>query len=341
MRLSLSETEYATMRDRTRRTDAILADLAALPGVQSIAISTTNPRLSSWNADVLAEGATGAPALTQFVSITPDFFRALRLPLLEGRTFSARDRADAAPVVIVSHSLAQRLWPGQPAVGKRLLLGGPGAPPRTVVGVASDAQYADEPYRAAVYAPYNQLAAAVIAREFHLLVRTTGDPLALARPLQQQIWKQDRNLPIFGVALLRDVVSDEFVLERTGAAIGGALASFGALLAVLGIFGILSYTVTQARFDWGVRLALGASPAGVLATLMRQGTLLVAGGAVLGALGGVLLTGVLQRTLSGLQPMPAIQLLLLPLGLVLLGATACFLPARRAARIPPVILLKE
>jgi ABC-type antimicrobial peptide transport system permease subunit len=192
-----------------------------------------------------------------------------------------------------------------------------------------------------VYIPISQLASPVVAREFHVMVRTSGDPLMLARPLQQAIWKHDRNLPIFGVAPLADVQSSEFVLERTGAALGTAFATFGALLSVFGILGILSYTVTQARFDWGVRLALGAAPLDVLNTLMLRGLVLVGAGAVIGVLGGTLLTGVLRQLLTGIEPLSVLQMVLLPTTLVVLGAAACFIPARRASRIAPLILLRE
>jgi putative ABC transport system permease protein len=274
-------------------------------------------------------------------AVTPGYFAAVGTPLLGGRDFTDADRADTEDVAIINQSAAAYWWPGQGALGKRFKFGGSDsqAPWNRVVGVVADARRTaqDQAARPSAYFPHRQFAQPSML----LVVRATGDPLRLAGAVRAAVRELDPDQPVARLASLDAMLRERLARQRLTTLLASLFAGLALLLAVVGVYGVLSYTVAQSTREIGVRMALGAAVGGVVAmVLKRVGRLLVAGLAV-GVAGALLasrvLTGMLYRV-SALDPLvfAAVPLLLAAVALV-----ASWLPARRAARVDPAVALRS
>ena len=351
LRLALPERRYP---DAAGAADAssslfyrqVTERLAGLPGVDGVTAASALPRLRVQPTAPFTiegqDGRTGSGGVDRqpeeiALSVLPSYFEVLRIPRLAGRGFTAADRPGGAPVALVSQAFAQRYFPGQDALGRRLTVQGRS---REIVGVVADVVQSRIPGREGaapmLYLPQSQTG----ARDLYLLLRTAASPEGLAGPLRAEVNRLDPALPVAQLATLHQRIREELVGPRV---IAGVLAGFGAvalLLAGLGLYGVISYAVSQQTHEIGVRLAIGAQRRTVLGEVARQGALLTAGGLLLGiplvylAIKGIsaALAGVV---LYGLTTVPAIALLL---GGVAALATA--LPARRAAALDPAIALR-
>jgi putative ABC transport system permease protein len=285
--------------------------------------------------------------------VAPDYFRTLGMPLLRGRDFTSRDSAEAPRVVIVNDTLARRFWPDTEPVGKRLYLPRFVAPPPSikssnltiegedaleVIGVAKTGKYvalSEEP-RPMMYWPLAQSYGPGVA----LHVRAAGDPRALTPALRDAIRSLDPFLPVFHVRTLEEQRSGSLFLQRMAASMLGAFGGLGLLLAALGIYGVMAYSVSRRTREIGIRMALGARVADVLRLVLREGSRLVILGLVLGLGAAFAATRVLQTFLFGISandPLTYLGVSLLLLGVALL---ACWLPARRAAKVDPIEALR-
>ena len=344
LRIALPDSRYAEPGAHARAATALLEQINAAPGVTSAALSTTNPRLQSWTAGVLSgdaqQGDQAQPV--QLVLADGPLQRTLGTRVIAGREIEERDRADAPPVVVVSANLAERLWPGENALGRTLMLEGapPQLPKPTVIGVVDDVRWADET-DAAIYLPYQQAQIPMLMREFHLFVRTPGDEAAVVGAVRAAVARVDAGLPLFGVAPLEDVRGPEYELARSGAGIGAGFAVLGTILAALGIFGTLSYSVAQSRHEWAVRKAVGAAPMRIFSSLIGEGIVLLAIGGVIGVAGGIALSTTLSSVLTDMAPLGRGVYAALFGVLIAVGLIACAAPARRAARVEPMIALRD
>jgi putative ABC transport system permease protein len=270
------------------------------------------------------------------LSVSPSYFAVLRIPVQAGRAFTDADDAGAARVAIVSETLARRFWPDADAVGRRLDLSEGG--PVTIVGVVGDTKQEDMAASAGaeIFFPEAQ----VSTRYLRVLARTTGDPGSLAPAVSDAIWRVDRNLPLVQIRSLADVVQ-EFLLPQTAISSTLFVLALGALLlAVVGIYGLMAFFVTERTREIGIRLALGAAPAAVARHVLARGVRLTLAGVGAGLLGALGLARLMASLLFGVGALDPLAFGAVPAVLVLVALVSCFVPARRAASVDPLTSLR-
>jgi putative ABC transport system permease protein len=326
--------------------DRLRERVEALPGVEAAGLSSTAPFSAGNNQQNFVvqgrEPAPGQPVLVASVrSVTPSYFSAVRTPLLRGRLFDERDREGAELVAVVDESLARRHWPDANAVGQSVRIGGGDPNPwRTIVGVVAAIKHQDlrrdpDPY---VYAPFAQLPQS----RMDVVVRGTGAAATgIAAALRGELKAVDPALPLFDVHTLEQAVSDSLLLPRLVNGLLLAFALLALLLASIGIYGVMALNVSQRVHEFGIRLALGATPGEVRALVLRQGMRLVLLGAALGLAGAAGLTRYLGALLFQVPPLDPATFSAVTLLLLLVALAACYVPARRATALDPLAALRR
>lgn len=273
-----------------------------------------------------------------FSSITGDYFRVLEIPLLAGRTFELRDNADAPKVVIVNETIAKRHF-GSPAqaIGKRLSIWRDEKFMREIVGVVGDTKTGSLTGEggAQIYVPNAQAKFNFMG----LVIRTAGEPAAFAATLRHEVQALDKDQPIYNVRTMDDVVANSLGTRRVSMQLFSVFAIAALLLAAVGIYGVMAYTVTQRTQEIGIRMALGAQRSDVLGLVVRQGMTLAAIGVVAGLAGAFSFTRVMASLLFNVRPDDPTTYLAISLLLIVVAFLACYLPARRAAKLDPVTAL--
>lgn len=275
---------------------------------------------------------------TQYDIVSPEFFRTLGIRITQGRAFTERDQADAPLVITVSETLARRLWPDENPIGKRISIGLGRPAEREVVGVFADFKQRElesEP-RTQVCVPHAQEP----IRSMFLAVRGRVEATALLPLVRERIAALDQDLPYTDVAMWRERVADSIAARRATTWLLAAFSATALLLAVVGLYGVMSYGVAQRMREFGVRVALGAKVRDLLQLVVSQGMKLVAIGLVIGVVGSLALTRVLSGFLFGVQPTDPGTFVVVSALLVVVGALACWLPARRATKVDPVVALR-
>jgi putative ABC transport system permease protein len=325
----------------------LLERLRALPRVSSAAAVLLRPLEGEvgWDFPYTVEGQTKEQqlgnSLVNYETVTPGYFQAMGIPLLAGRAFTAEDRAGGPPVVIVSASLARRHWPREgDALGKRIKNHAPDHPSpwKTVVGVVGDVRYRGLALSSLdYYEPYTQSPLAPI----HVLLRTDGDPRVLAAALDREVWALRSDQPVAGVTTMEARVSSVLAEPRLLASLSGLFSIVAALLAALGLYGVVATSVQRRTREIGLRLALGATPTRVLRLVAQDGLRPAAFGAACGLLAAWWLREAVAGWLTG--PAVADPAVLAGFALLLLAAAALavYLPARRALRLEPSLALRE
>jgi putative ABC transport system permease protein len=277
-------------------------------------------------------------------SVTPEYFQMMGLRLLGGRNFNATDTKTAPQVAIVNEFFARRFFGGN-AIGRRFNEGDTknkdGSPAWIeVVGVVSDSR--DNLQAGGTTSPEYYLAFAQFQfpGSANVIIRTQADPLAMADAVRQQIWSVDKNAPIADVKTMDAVLSESVAAPRFRALLLGAFGALGLLLAMVGIFGVISYAVTQRTREIGVRMALGAQPRDVLQLVLGEGMLLAAIGIATGAAGALALTKLLQSLLYEIKPRDPATFVAVAIAVAAAAALACYIPARRAMRVDPIVALR-
>ena len=276
---------------------------------------------------------------------TAGYFEALGIPLLEGRTFTTADRTESESVVIVNESFAKRYWPGESALGHRIMSRGSDDPPwNRIVGVVGDVRHngITAEIKEKWYRPHSQFhrSSGFTPPTMTLAIKTSVPPATLAGPVRASVRGLDPKLPLAQVRSLEDVMSRSVAESRFTMALLVVLSSLALLLAAVGVYGVISYVVSQRTTEIGIRLALGSSPGGVLGMVVKQALLMSGIGVAVGAVVAVLATGLMNSVLYGVGPRDPLTFTLVPL--VLLGAAllGAIVPALRAARVDPVVALR-
>jgi putative ABC transport system permease protein len=276
-----------------------------------------------------------------FSAITGDYFRALQIPLLSGRTFELRDNADGAKVVIINETVAKRHF-GSPAeaIGKRLSIWHDEKFMREIIGVVGDTKTGSltADGGAQIYVPHAQDSQ---WNFMGLAIRTAGDPAVFATTLRREVQALDKDQPIYNVRTMDDVVMNSLGTRRVSMQLFTVFAIAALLLAAIGIYGVMAYSVTQRTQEIGIRMALGAQRGDVLRLVVKQGMILAAIGVVTGLIGAFGLTRVMASLLFNVRPDDPATFLAISLLLVAVAFLACYLPARRAAKLDPVIALSR
>ena len=326
--------------------DQILDRVRILPGVEAASVAITIPpdRVAFTDGYEIeskpAPPGSDHPAVpVPFVS--HDYFKTLGIPVLRGRSFDARDRMDSPRVTVISQALARRHFPGEDPVGQRLKHGNRSLanPYMEIIGVVGSVKYQgahneDTPV-------YYELSAQVPARPLWLLVRTKGDARELIAAVRQEIRSIDQDVPVDRVGTMADAVEQSVSLPRFRTFLMSVFAATALLLAAIGIYGLLAYSVAQRKQEIGIRMALGATPSGVVGLVVGQGLRLALGGIALGMAGAVGLMRFLETMIFGITTSDVITFASAPLVLALVAVFATLLPALWAARIDPVTALRQ
>jgi len=348
MEVSASAQHYQTPAAKTGLTKDLIREIETVPGVSAAGVSTVNPLgRTTWWATVVAQGqeevSAGESILVNHRLVTPDFFRAMGIPLKRGREFTEVDSPDAPLVVVVSERMAKKFWPNQDAIGQRIRVNRPGQPWLTVVGVVGDVRDYGEPGapHETWYLPYAQAASQPAAASLNLMVRSQSDPRGVIGAVQQAAWRVDRNLALSNVSTLDRFYLESLAQQKLTTILISVLAGFGLLLGALGIFGTLSFLVGTRVREIGIRMALGAKSADVLRLILLAGFRLSAVATVLG-IGASWATGrVLASQLSDIRPSDPLTLVIAAAVLTCAALLAAYIPARRAAKVDPLVALRN
>jgi putative ABC transport system permease protein len=332
---------YRDDAQRAQFYERILQRLAALPGVASVGATSHLP-LTGYNmgAGLRVEGRSPQPGEREpaapVARVNPDYFRTMGISLRAGRLIHDSDTQDAPGVAILSETLARRLFPNETPVGKRLSVAGLNA---TVVGVVNDIRYTglDGEIEQAVYLSYRQLPRSGMA----LVLRGVVEPSSLAPALRDVVREVDPALPVYDVMTMNERLSNSVAARRFNLSLLGGFASLALLLAGVGVYGVISYVVAQRTHEVGVRMALGARSADVMRLFIKQGMALVLLGVALGSAGAFALTRVMKSLLFDVSANDPLTFACVALALSLIALAACYLPARRAARIDPLTSLRH
>jgi predicted permease len=318
-----------------------LEQLRAIPGVKSAALVEAIPLSGNFGAtSYRVEGRDTPDSLlptAQINSVSDGFFRTMELPVVMGREFTPADRLGAPAVVIVSRELARRAWPGESPLGKRITVVGPPDITATVVGMVGDVKQLtlSREDESQLYLAKAQTAGIFTS----LAVRTTGDPDLLAEPVRQAIWAVDRDQPIWKIRSMESLLDRDLAPRRFTARLAGGFALLALLLAVIGVYGVMSYVVAQRTREIGIRIALGAARGEVVRLVLGRGLRIIILGTGLGLIGAYAGARAIQQQLYSVPAADALTFVSVPLLLVAVAALACWVPARRAARVDPAVAL--
>ena len=324
---------------------ALLERLRAVPGVAAASLGTDLPL--DGNAAAVFYAAEGMPPATAqnmprayYHRVSPDFFSTLRIPLVAGRTFTESELTPTSPAVIVSDRVAKRFWPGQDPIGKRVKFGSLSSsnPWMAIVGVVGEVKYRGLPENPTadpdVYLPFAERNSQIA-----LAIRASVPPASLIAPVRALIRNVDPSIPIYAVSTLDDLVSAQTSASRFTMWLMGVFAAIALALAVVGIYGVMSYLVTQRTREIGIRLALGADARDILQLVVASGAKLIAAGIVIGVAGAFALERLVRSLLFGVTTTDAASVVAIGV-LAVVALAACYLPAARAARVDPLRALR-
>ncbi|MCI0366441.1 MAG: ABC transporter permease, partial [Phycisphaerales bacterium] len=319
----------------------LIDQLAATPGVESAAAVSRIPLTSDGRSVRFSvEGSVTAPIdqqpLGAALEVSPEYFRTLGISILRGRGFTAQDSRDAPAVAMINDRLAERFFAGEDPLGKRIAVANQWL---TIVGIAQSIMPADlgNPPRSQIFLP----SAKQPARHMGVIVRSGGDPLTLAPSVRNAVWSVDKALPIDNVQTAEAILRNEFRGGRAIAILLGVFGGIALVLAVVGIYGVISYSASQRTHEIGVRIALGASRRDVVGMVVGRGMLSVVIGIAIGLLGGIAMGRVVGGALVGISPTDPLTFYGATILLTLVALTASCVPAIRATRIDPIAALRH
>ena len=341
--VSLPESKYPEDAQQRAFFDQAEQRIRRLPGVAAVG-STTTPALtgSNWTSDATIDGRPPEDYVREIRHkvITPDYFRAMGITLLRGRFFNESDNDKSRPVIIVNATLARRHFPGEDPIGKRIKVGKPHIqnPWQTIIGVVNDekqdglgAKVEHEDYQPLLQNAQGQMT---------LIVRTVTDPQSLIGAVREEIRALDRSLPLYDVKTMRAAIYESVARERFITLLLIVFAALALTLASVGIYGVMSYSVTQRMHEIGVRMALGAQKSDVLKLVVAQGGKLAAAGVAIGMISAIALTRLMKTLLFGVSATDPVTFIAVALLLMIVALLACHMPARRATKVDPMIALR-
>jgi putative ABC transport system permease protein len=342
-RVALPATRYPNQPQRVAFIERMIERIRPLPGVAAVGATSMLPFIGLNSSGVFGiegrEAAGGPQPHADVRTVTPGFFAALGIPLRQGRLLAESDTAEAPFVALADEKLAAQYWPNENPLGKRVRRGGPQSPWYSIVGVVGHVRHSqlDAESKGALYFPYAQHRAFMIT----LVVRGSRSPEQLSGVVPREVAALDKDVPVYETRTMNDRLLASLTPQRLSAYLIAVFAGVALLLAALGIYGVMSHSVSQRTNEIGIRLALGAQASDVLKLVLRQGLLLALGGVAVGLLGALALTRLLSKLLFGVSATDPLTFASVPLLLLAVALVACWHPARRAARVNPLIALKN
>jgi putative ABC transport system permease protein len=316
--------------------------LHSVPGVRSASVLGARPSVFGTSFDF-----DGGPQPVDVFTVQPGYMKTLGIPLVAGRDFSATDDDGAPQVVIINQTLANRYFRDENPIGKtlqvRVQMTGRVLPTKEIVGVVGDTRLGTLGSLERESRPQIYFAAAqdpLVLNYFGVLVKTDGDPLAVVPGLRSAALAVDKETPIYDVITLKEQLGQSIAQDRFNTLLLGLFSGVALVLAAVGLYGVMSYAVAQRTSEIGVRVAMGASSRAILTLVMRQGWTLILLGIVVGATASMMLTHLVEGVLFGVTPTDPVTFALAIAALTLAASLACWIPARRAARVDPIVALR-
>jgi putative ABC transport system permease protein len=343
--IQLSQRKYPEENQRVAFYKQLNEKVAALPGVQAVGAAMVTPLSDNdYVLPFMIQGRPPYPAgsapTANYYSVTPGYFKAMGIPLLRGRLFTERDTKDTPRVVIINETMAKRFFPGEDPIGKRLDLGDAREPDwEEIVGVVGDVKHygLNRETTAQTYEPHTQRPVSSMT----LVARTSGDPASLSAAIRGEVLKIDKEQPVYDIRTLEQYFSTSIAEQRFSAMLLGIFAAVAMALASVGIYGVLSYSVTQRRREIGIRTALGAARRDVLKLVVGHGMLLTLIGMAIGLGAAFALTRVMSTLLFAVSATDPMTFGLIALLLGAVALLACWIPARRATKVDPMVALRH
>ncbi|MES1194337.1 MAG: FtsX-like permease family protein, partial [Opitutus sp.] len=343
--LSLPPAKYDQPEKLVSFADTTLARLRALPGVRAAGLtnvlpfSGNNSSGSYSSPDIVVPPGAAAPHGQQR-TVDPGYFKALGLTLLRGRLFTDADTATTQKVCVVDQVLADRYWPGQDPIGKRISSGDKRDLLWTIVGLVAPVKFQsleEDVKKETLYFPFAQRP----RTNFVLVVKTEGDPVLLTAAVRGIVREADPEQPVYDIKTMQQRMDDVAQSRRAPMILLSLFSGVALLLAVLGVYGVLAFSVAQRTSEFGVRIALGATAGDIARLVLRQGARLVLAGVATGLAGYLALSQIVGKLLYGIAPTDPATLALAPVVLCLAALAACLLPVRRAVRVNPLEALRS
>jgi len=348
LRLSLPESRYTTFEQGDRFFDALFTVLRARPDVDSVAAANALP-FSGNNGSRTFHIEGQEPKRPedqpeeQLRIVTDGYFQTMKVPIVKGREFTDRDRLGAPRVAVINESLARKHFPDGKAIGRRVAFSKNEPQWYEIVGIVGNIKHRglDASDRPELYLPYRQpLFSNWTVRPMQVVVRTAGDPLAAAATVRREIARLDPDQPISDVRTMDERIGRSLESRRFNMVLLAAFAALALALAAIGIYGIIAYAVTERTHEIGVRLALGAQRRDVLSMIVAQGMPMIAAGAAIGVVSALVVTRLMSSLLFGISAADPITFIAIPLLLAVVAFAACYVPARRATRVDPLVALR-
>jgi putative ABC transport system permease protein len=349
LRTVLPRSKYGEPAKRTKFYQQVLERVEHLPGVVSAGFTTSVPLAwkggtSGFYPEGLTNPIPGMAYDANHRQVSANYLQTMHIPLHQGRYLTDQDNERSMLVAVINETMARQYWPGQPAIGRRIKLGDPNedVPWIQIVGIVGDIRQMglDEPVKAEMYLPHQQVTNQPWFMPRDLAIRTTGDTSTLVGAVRQAIREADPDQPISNVATMSELLGEEAAQRRLGMIMLAAFSILALLLASLGIYGVLAYFVTQHTNEIGVRLALGATPANILLMVLRRGMGLTSLGIAIGLVASFVLTRLMSSLLFEVKAADPLTFLIVPVLLGLTALLACAIPARRAMKVDPLVALR-
>jgi len=339
-RTQFDESRYPNAEQCGLAERQIMARLRRLPGVRSAGFVTNLPLADPRGIGFRIEGhPPNEFHNADNALVNEDYFRAMDIPILRGRSFREQDTPSTPLVAVINQTLARTFFPNEDPIGKRLVWGY--RTPFTIVGVAGDVKFSalDAEVAPMIYMSNFQVTSG-ISRHAVFVVRTAGDPAGLASAARREIWSVDKDLPVFGVTTMNDVLASSVAQRRFSMSLLGAFAVLALLMAAIGLYGVLSYSVSQRMHEMGLRMALGANARDLMRLVVGQGIRVALAGVAAGLLASVAATRLLVGMLFGVSPLDPLTFMVVAAVLVAAALLASFIPARRATKVDPMVALR-
>ncbi len=345
VRLGLPRTKYPDGANTAAFYQQLQERLAALPGVKAVGATSGILLQKLANSSIFSiEGRPVEPEAQRlelpFDAVSPNYFRTMGIPLIKGRVFTEQDKRDSLQVAVINETMVRRYFPNEDPIGKRFTFGNPDSNASwiTIVGVMRDVrrQGLDEPIRIESFMPHSQAP----SRSMEVVIRTASDPLTLAKSVHDAIWSLDKDLPVANIRTVEQILSERTAPRRLNMLLLGLFAVVALVLAAVGLYGVMSYSVTQRTHEIGIRMALGAQPRDVLKLVVGQAAMLAVIGVAIGLAAALALTRLMSRLLFNVSATDPLTFAAIAVMLTAVALLASYLPARRAMKVDPMVALR-